>query len=313
MQVHRHGAASEEPAITPELEDDPKVLVPSFTEEREALNRLLRYSGISRSANLVRFLSFICNKYFDGEADDIRERTVAIEALGRREYGFDSHADPIVRVTARELRKKLSEYYETEGKHDPLHIVLPRGRYIPQFVRPGDQPFEEHAPLQHETAATSTAAPSPVHPPSIFSRIHRPQLYKYAAIAASLLVVFYAGFLLGGHRANRSATPEASSVKWGDPSGATISTAPPGSFPTPPGRPTTSETRTDGAITSLRSTARLAALPPPTAILAIPTPFSTVMAISSCALSEVPAVSGPPPASQRSISRPSSTAGSKPA
>ena len=82
----------------------------TLLESKEELERVLHYPPISRSSNLVRFLSFICNKYFDGEGEEIRERTVAVKALGRKESTFDSHADPIVRVTARDLRKKLSEY-----------------------------------------------------------------------------------------------------------------------------------------------------------------------------------------------------------
>ncbi|HVU48063.1 MAG TPA: hypothetical protein VHD85_18180, partial [Terracidiphilus sp.] len=48
---------------------------PDFKEEREELERILNHPEISRSQSLVRFLSYICNKYFDGEADDIREYT----------------------------------------------------------------------------------------------------------------------------------------------------------------------------------------------------------------------------------------------
>src|SRR5271163_4828302 len=120
-------------------------------ESKKELERVLHHPTISRSLNLVRFLSFICNKHFDGEGEEIRERTVAVEALGRKEATFDSHADPIVRVTARDLRKKLSEYYENEGRDHRLQIVLPRGRYIPQFVR--NQPGTAAVPATVEPAS----------------------------------------------------------------------------------------------------------------------------------------------------------------
>ena len=109
-------------------------------EEREELESVLRHPAINRSLNLVRFLQFICTKYFEGEAEDIRERMVAVEALGRKEANFDSHADPIVRVTARDLRKRLTDFYANEGREHAIQIVLPRGRYIPQFIR---QPSHE--------------------------------------------------------------------------------------------------------------------------------------------------------------------------
>ncbi len=126
------------------LDDNDVPASPSdFKEEREELERVLSHPEFSRSASLVRFLSFICNRYFDGESSEIREYTIAVEALGRKESNFDSHADPIVRVTARALRKKLGEYYENGGKDHAIQIVLPLGHYVPQFIRrpaPGVQP-----------------------------------------------------------------------------------------------------------------------------------------------------------------------------
>ena len=83
--------------VAGQLSEDTSPLAPSLLlEAKEELELVLRHPTISRSSNLVRFLSFVCAKYFEGEAEEIRERTVAIEALGRKESSFDSHADPIV-------------------------------------------------------------------------------------------------------------------------------------------------------------------------------------------------------------------------
>ena len=105
------------------LEGDNVPASPSnFKEEREELEQVISHPKISRSTSLVKFLSFICNKYFDGESNEIREHTIAVEALGRKESNFDSQADPIVRVTARALRNKLREFYDNEVEF--LNIVL---------------------------------------------------------------------------------------------------------------------------------------------------------------------------------------------
>ncbi|GLQ55649.1 hypothetical protein GCM10010862_29080 [Devosia nitrariae] len=40
-----------------------------------------------------------------------------------------------MRVQARRLRNLLAEYYEGPGRNEPLRIVLPVGRYVPEFVR----------------------------------------------------------------------------------------------------------------------------------------------------------------------------------
>src|SRR5262245_41779603 len=110
-------------------------LLPSREEERQELARLLALPEIARSANLVRLLSFICERYFEGRSDEIRESTIAVQALGRKKEAFDSQADPIVRVTARTLRKRLEDYYRHEGRGHAVHLVLPTGQYVPRFVR----------------------------------------------------------------------------------------------------------------------------------------------------------------------------------
>jgi hypothetical protein len=115
----------------------------SLIDEKRELQTILSRPEIARSANLVRMLSFVCKKYFEGRIEEIRESNIAIHALGRRESDFDSNSDPIVRVTARTLRKRLDAFYQGDGQSRPLRLVLPVGRYVPQFVR-----LEDAAPLQ---------------------------------------------------------------------------------------------------------------------------------------------------------------------
>jgi TolB-like protein len=46
---------------------------------------------------------------------------------------FDPNVDPIVRIEAARLREKLREYYEAEGRGDPIRIDLLKGTYTPQI------------------------------------------------------------------------------------------------------------------------------------------------------------------------------------
>ena len=41
---------------------------------------------------------------------------------------------PIVRAEVSRLRGRLERYYATEGRNDPIRIMLPRGSYVPEFV-----------------------------------------------------------------------------------------------------------------------------------------------------------------------------------
>ncbi|MCX6599369.1 MAG: malectin domain-containing carbohydrate-binding protein [Acidobacteria bacterium] len=104
-----------------------------MVEQKEAFERLLQSGLLDRSQNLKRLLSYVCRKHFEGSADELKEYTIATEALGRP-ADFDQKRDSIVRVEIHRLRKRLLQYYETAGKDEPLRIVIPEGKYVPLFV-----------------------------------------------------------------------------------------------------------------------------------------------------------------------------------
>ena len=197
----------------------------NFHEEREELKRVLSHAEFSRSTNLVRFLSYICNKYFEGQSDEIREYSIAVEALGRRESNFDSHVDPIVRVTARSLRKKLRELYKTDWKDHPLQIVLPLGHYIPQFLqRDVAAQLAEDASLdlaENENSHTAAQNSAELAPESAAAHrdipgVRRHSLLKFAIGFVAAAGVFVAGYFLGTH-ATRPTQPTKQAFQWGEP------------------------------------------------------------------------------------------------
>ena len=120
--------------------------------ERAELESILASGVLGRSNNLVRLLTFICEKYFDGTIDEVKEYSIAVQALGRPD-DFDPQVDTIVRVTAHALRKRLEDYYRTAGAGHAVHICLPPGHYAPKFIHTGDQDspahVESHQSLAH--------------------------------------------------------------------------------------------------------------------------------------------------------------------
>lgn len=107
-------------------------------------------SGIfQRAPNLAQFLEYVCAKYFEGRQEQVKEYTIAIEALGRTR-DFDQKRDSIVRVEAHRLRKRLIDYYEREGRTHRIKIVMPLGQYVPQFVRDEPVLVTQPAPSQPE-------------------------------------------------------------------------------------------------------------------------------------------------------------------
>ena len=156
----------------------------SVEAEREELAWLLSSGVLGRSNNLARMLTFICEKHFEGREDQIKEHTIAVEALGRRP-DFDPHVDTIVRVTAHSLRKRLLEVYQNEGANRPMHIVIPAGNYVPSFVpQASSEPVPPTEFPLPEPEPVALATPLPEIPPKPTTR----RGYKNSWALAALLL-----------------------------------------------------------------------------------------------------------------------------
>ena len=75
----------------------------------------------------------------DGTPGRLREAFLS-RAVFDRGPGFDPRTDSIVRVEAQRLRRRLREYYETEGRDDRLAIKFQRGTYVPVFAHTSGLP-----------------------------------------------------------------------------------------------------------------------------------------------------------------------------
>src|SRR5579872_46901 len=100
--------------------------------ERAELERVV--AALERSPRLAKLLNFVGQKYLDGRADDITEYNIATEVFGRARTSFDS-TDSVARTEIYRLRKKLKEYYDTEGRYHPIQILIPFRTYAPEFIR----------------------------------------------------------------------------------------------------------------------------------------------------------------------------------
>ena len=104
----------------------------SWESERAELEAVLRSPIFARSPTLSHLLSYLCEKTFSGEVDQIKEYSVALDVFNRGDR-FDQDTDSIVRVQANRLRKRLSEFYAGEGAEHAIRISVPVGQYIPIF------------------------------------------------------------------------------------------------------------------------------------------------------------------------------------
>lgn len=173
-----------------------------FGQERHEYQTVLASGIFNRAPNLAQVLTYVCERYFEGTAEQIKEYNIAVEALGRP-AGFDQKRDSIVRVEAHRLRKRLREYYETHGAGHSVRIDIPSGQYAPVFVRQRAAGLtEEVAAAEPATTWTDVQAIAPIHNPISFG-VNEPLLLERGSrshsglwIAISLVVVAISGLFV---------------------------------------------------------------------------------------------------------------------
>jgi Protein kinase domain len=98
----------------------------------QQVSHILASQAFRKSIRLRRLLEFIVDTTVKGEATSLKEWVIGTDVYNRGP-DFDPRLDPIVRTEIRRLRRKLGEYFETEGREDPILIEVPKGSYIPSF------------------------------------------------------------------------------------------------------------------------------------------------------------------------------------
>ena len=94
----------------------------------DQLEVILTSKGFLMAKRMRELLRFIVEETLDGHANTLKAFTIAVEVFQRDER-FDPQQDPLIRVQAGNLRKRLEKYYLTEGKQDTVIIDIPKGSY----------------------------------------------------------------------------------------------------------------------------------------------------------------------------------------
>jgi adenylate cyclase len=169
---------------------------PSSEEVRAELERILGSRCFEQAGRSSEFLRFVVEQSFAGAADRLKGYTIAIEVF-RRPPDFDAQSDPLVRVEAGRLRRRLLEYYVAEGHANPLRIELPRGSYAPEFIRANEP---KHEPIRE--SIVPLAAPI------------RPRRRRRVRTVAALVVIAVLSVIVGiqqwlAYRTARAAADDA--------------------------------------------------------------------------------------------------------
>jgi len=135
---------------------------PTDAEIREQLERILSSQCFEQAGRSSKFLRFAAEQTLAGSGQRLKGYTIAVEVFDRP-ADFDAQNDPLVRVEAGRLRRRLAEYYAGEGKRDELRVDVPRGGYAtvwsyPPVADPSQRLATPPAPAS-PTAAAGGASP----------------------------------------------------------------------------------------------------------------------------------------------------------
>jgi hypothetical protein len=157
---------------------------------RDQLERLLESHLFRNSKRYPNMLRHIVERTLAGRSEEIKERSLGVLVFGRP-ADYDCSSDPVVRMSAAEIRKRLAQYYNEPRHRDQLRIELPTGSYIPEF----------HWPEGSAPAAVAIERLPPRAEPSFLPLLEEPTSRRRSrkmlvASATALVAAAVAAFLL---------------------------------------------------------------------------------------------------------------------
>ena len=150
--------------------------------ERTEFDSVLQSRLLLRSPGVLKIANYLARKYFAGDSDQIKEYNIAVDGLGKPP-DFDPKRDSIVRVEVHRLRKKIEQYYKTDGCHHELRLVIDPGQYVPRFQKL-PKITDSLPPVTAPSVEPLPPMPSPALPEAQFSRRWR----LAAALAATAIL-----------------------------------------------------------------------------------------------------------------------------
>jgi hypothetical protein len=157
-------ASEQEPAVRLEL-------------QRILSSRFFKTAGRSR-----QFLQYVVEHRLTAHADQLKERTIGADVF-QRPADYATGDDPVVRVQAGEVRRRLEQFYQHEGADSAIRIDLPVGSYCPEFHRTSEAPPSQVLPASPEPAPAPTVEAPPA--PAGRSKL----LWILGAVAAVSLIL----------------------------------------------------------------------------------------------------------------------------
>ena len=114
---------------------DQSTVVPTGDPRWQLVQRIVASRQFARAPLLSKFLEFVCTETICGRQNEISEYQIGVHVFDRPK-DYRTVEDNIVRNYARQLRRRLAEFFLGEGRGEPTHIEIPLGGYVPVFRLP---------------------------------------------------------------------------------------------------------------------------------------------------------------------------------
>lgn len=163
----------------------------------EELDRILESRFFKNAGRSRQFLEYVVRHKLGGQTEQLKERTIGTEVF-QRDPGYATGDDPVVRVQAGEVRRRLEQYYQSLAFRPAVRIELQPGSYSPNFHSISDE-------AKSESADRKSAAPRP----RFF-----PLRTVSAVVAALCLAALFGSGLVYRHRAASKGQPTAEEKFW---------------------------------------------------------------------------------------------------
>src|ERR1700674_4955155 len=136
--MYRHSMASAQTSVSPPLSTDNLL-----NDERwQLVQRIISSPPFQKGTRLRDLLQYVTEQTIRGHAHELTEQHIG-NALFHKPSNYSPLEDSSVRVHARQLRLKLHEYFNEEGRMEPVILDIPKGSYAPVFrtvLKTGDLP-----------------------------------------------------------------------------------------------------------------------------------------------------------------------------
>jgi hypothetical protein len=151
---------------------------------RAELRRIIPSRHFRSSKRSQQFLQYVVEQKLQGNESIIKERLIGIEVFGRKP-NYATGDDPVVRVQAGDVRRRLGAYQAEFWDDLEVVIDLPTGSYVPIFRRRTSESVTEDSAssntftsslvqasaLEGYAAPLSSTSPSPAMPPNHLSEV----------------------------------------------------------------------------------------------------------------------------------------------